>query len=300
VFRDESDHYRRDDAYFRVFDYYFSLRCAEPKVLQYIRRVLGEFEVEPDVRERRVPPTPNIPPCYTVLRSGTSEEGVDAYTLSWGTEPLLADVGLSAVLDRLFWHVNNEATRRAAGFLLVHAGAVVAPSGGALVLPAASGSGKTTLVAALVRSGYRYLSDEAAAIDPVLGLIHAFPKAMTLKRGSFDLFPDVECAPHVGAADQRHVLPQDLGGSTAPDPAPPRWVIGIQYAAGSTGRLTPLSAGATVALLGKHELNLRFYRSRALTVFERLARQADGFSFTYGSVAAAVDAIDELCRAREV
>src|ERR687894_479249 len=51
--------------------------------------------------------------------------------------------------------------------------AVVARGGRALVRPGPSLSGKTTLVAALVRSGAAYLSDEFAVLDPE-GRVHPY------------------------------------------------------------------------------------------------------------------------------
>src|SRR5687768_6515793 len=51
-----------------------------------------------------------------------------------------------------------------------------------MLLPAASGSGKTTLVTALLGAGFRFLSDDLAAVDPNTLQLLPFPKLPCLKR----------------------------------------------------------------------------------------------------------------------
>ena len=81
--------------------------------------------------------------------------------------------------------------RTCTDLLLVHAGAVVTPSGSGVLLPAASGSGKTSLVAGLVRAGWGYLSDEVGAIDPVTRRLCPYPKVLSIKPGMFEGFVDL-------------------------------------------------------------------------------------------------------------
>jgi hypothetical protein len=50
------------------------------------------------------------------------------------------------------------------GRALVHAGAVVAPGGGAWLLPASSFSGKSTTCATLIRGGWNYLGDDQVVL----------------------------------------------------------------------------------------------------------------------------------------
>jgi hypothetical protein len=61
----------------------------------------------------------------------------------------------------------------------VHAG-VVGWRGRAIVVPGRSRSGKTTLVAALVRAGASYLSDEYAVLDE-RGRVHPFAKPLSVR-----------------------------------------------------------------------------------------------------------------------
>lgn len=65
-------------------------------------------------------------------------------------------------------------------YLLFHA-AVLARQGQALLLAAPSGSGKSTLAAALAASGWTYLSDELAVVDPATLCVAPFALPIGLK-----------------------------------------------------------------------------------------------------------------------
>ena len=81
------------------------------------------------------------------------------------------------------WGCNWLIGRRLNDMLLLHAG-VVEKDGFALVLPALPGSGKSTLTAALSQTGWRLLSDEFGAYDPISGLFQAVLKPIALKNES--------------------------------------------------------------------------------------------------------------------
>lgn len=68
-------------------------------------------------------------------------------------------------------------------YLLLHA-AVVERGGEALVLTGVSGAGKSTLAALLSLRGWRLMGDEFALLDPATGLLHAFPRLVSLKNES--------------------------------------------------------------------------------------------------------------------
>jgi HprK-related kinase A len=75
-------------------------------------------------------------------------------------------------------------------YLLLHA-AVVERGGRALILTGESGAGKSTLAALLGERGWRLMGDEFALIDPATGLLHPFPRAVSLKNEAIGLFPDL-------------------------------------------------------------------------------------------------------------
>lgn len=74
--------------------------------------------------------------------------------------------------------------------VFLHAG-VVAWKGKAIVIPGSSFSGKTSLVAALIKKGALYYSDEYAVLDEN-GTVHPFPKMLSL-RGIIDEYKQVDC-----------------------------------------------------------------------------------------------------------
>ena len=69
--------------------------------------------------------------------------------------------------------------RKAPDTIFVHAG-VIAHNGTAMVMPSETFGGKTTLVAALVREGAVYYSDEFALIDRE-GLVHPYPRRLSVR-----------------------------------------------------------------------------------------------------------------------
>ena len=64
-------------------------------------------------------------------------------------------------------------------YLLLHA-SVVERDGQALVMTGLSGAGKSTLATLLSVRGWRLMGDEFALLDPATGLIHAFPRLVSL------------------------------------------------------------------------------------------------------------------------
>lgn len=82
------------------------------------------------------------------------------------------------------------AVRKRADSAALHAG-VVEVGGRGVVISGQKGAGKSTLVLTMANDGGRYLGDEVAFVRYDDAMIDAFPKAATLKEGSFSLFPEV-------------------------------------------------------------------------------------------------------------
>jgi hypothetical protein len=85
------------------------------------------------------------------------------------------DSVLEAMERHLHLHVAEHAPRR----VFVHAG-VIGWNNRAVVIPGRTLSGKSTLVAAFLRAGATYYSDEFAVVDS-LGRIHPYPQAISLR-----------------------------------------------------------------------------------------------------------------------
>jgi hypothetical protein len=89
---------------------------------------------------------------------------------------------LTEALDVLLMDMEEYVAEYARGWVFVHAG-VVGWHGTAILLPGASFAGKSTLVAALVRAGAAYYSDEFAILDPD-GWVHPYPRPIHLRTPS--------------------------------------------------------------------------------------------------------------------
>ena len=102
---------------------------------------------------------------YSLIVGGSDAPNLRRFHLLYANEARAARTleleDIFALLEYEFeMHVAEQASRR----VFVHAGAV-GWNGRAIVLPGQTRSGKTTLVAALVRAGATYYSDEYAVID---------------------------------------------------------------------------------------------------------------------------------------
>jgi hypothetical protein len=107
------------------------------------------------------------------------EEPDHSFTLAW--DGRRQSVGLNQEISVLLLETELRLyiARKSPVGIFVHAG-VVEYGGKAIVLPGLSFSGKTRLVAALVRAGATYYSDEFAVLDPE-GLVHPYPKPLSIR-----------------------------------------------------------------------------------------------------------------------
>lgn len=201
------------------------------------------------------------------------------------------------LIAHLLWHINAEAARRTDDVLLIHAGAVVSPGGRGVVLPAASGSGKTTLVAGLVRAGFGYLSDEAAALDPATGRVLPHPKALAFKRDPRELLGLTDVAAPL--VQQWHVLPSDLRDGAVAPASPVGHVVVVSYEPGAPTDLAPLSRAAAAVELGGNALNLPAFGARCLPLLAGVLRDAACWRLRSGDLAVAVTAVSRACAAAE-
>lgn len=135
--------------------------------------------------------------AHLLLRGGRLIRGAGYDTASSGARRSLARVG--AIL-RL----------RARGRYLVHASAVVDPSGGAWLLAGDSGSGKSTLAWVLVRQGWSLLGDDGVLIEDGDGgvIARAWRGPLRVSLGLSNRFPQLQAlAPRVAPRDERERVP---------------------------------------------------------------------------------------------
>jgi len=193
-------------------------------------------------------------------RCGGRPSGSDAFQLYGGAERIQESIDLGEVLETLQSHLHFDTALGARRKLFVHAG-VVAWRGQAIVIPGRSFSGKTSLVAALVRAGATYYSDEYAVLDR-RGWVHPYPKPLSIrsKEGNTAVQCPVEA----------------LGGQAATEPLPVGLVAVTAYVNGACWRPYALSPGQIVMALLDNTVLARYKPKIALSTLGSVAEQAKG------------------------
>jgi hypothetical protein len=226
----------------------------------------------PDVAERigdLLPP--DSKPCAIESADesfGLVSDGDGAYVFTRGDSPVAKNIdlefGLMMIETQIRIYLGQEAPNR----IFVHAG-VVAAGNRAIVLPGRSFAGKTTLVAAFVRAGATYFSDEFAVLDEH-GLVHPYLTRLSIREGAEALRAPGPAGPRPGSSEVRtHVHVSQLGGVSGDTALPVGAIVVTNYRPGAAWEPRELSPGRaalallynTVAALTRHE--------EALTVLSR-------------------------------
>lgn len=177
-----------------------------------------------------------IPSSDEVRRFGIIEEENGTHSVYNQTTQVNTGSPLDLALVMLENQMRSWIAMTAPGLTFVHAG-VVAQDGKAIVLPGDSFAGKTTLVAALVRRGATYFSDEFAVLDQE-GRVHAYPKLLSIRSED-------------GLTEEDHTV-ESLGGIAGDEAFPIGLTVVTYYVPGaewSPRQLTPGEGALT--LLGK-------------------------------------------------
>lgn len=114
-------------------------------------------------------------------RSLPSRKANPAFRLHRSGKQLFTGTDQQQLLERLHAAITLDVAERSRDLTFIHAG-VVAWQGAAIVIPGRSFSGKTTLVAAFLRAGATYYSDEFALVDK-LGMVHSYPRSLQVREG---------------------------------------------------------------------------------------------------------------------
>lgn len=194
-----------------------------------------------------------------ILGGAGSRPGVRRFNLLYGNaDRLVRTLNLDEVFDvfesSLHFQIAETARRR----LFVHAG-VVGWRGRAILMPGRSHSGKSTLVAALVRSGATYYSDEYAVLDAA-GRVHPYPKPLSLRDRA--------------AGKATRYPAEALGGTVGNRPLPVGLVVVSQYKPDAAWRPRRLSAGRGVLALLANTVSARRQPASALAMLQRVATHA--------------------------
>lgn len=199
--------------------------------------------------------SPLVHRLYSLVVGGPGPRaGTRRYNLLYENAALLArTMDLDAVLDTLQGNLHRYVAEFARGRIFVHAG-VVGWHGQAIVLPGRSFAGKSTLVAALVKAGATYYSDEYAVFD-LRGRAHPFRRPLSL-RGAPDERPRTYSAAELGAPRTGKPLPVGLVALT-------------KYRSSARWRPRPLSPGRAVLALLSNTVPARRRPEVALQTLQR-------------------------------
>ncbi|MFZ0386090.1 MAG: hypothetical protein WAL22_10525, partial [Solirubrobacteraceae bacterium] len=164
-------------ARYRAFGVAFSLTCDDPKFRAAVVAVLP----------------PGTTPATGAAPAGedrggrftVSAKAGDHYDVVLDGVALVSAASREVALGLLDAQVRLFVAARSPDLVFVHAG-VVAWHDRAIAIPGQSFSGKTTLVAALVRGGAAYVSDEYAPLD-ANGRVHPFLRRLTIRDGGDEL-----------------------------------------------------------------------------------------------------------------
>jgi hypothetical protein len=216
---------------------------------------------------------------YSVFVGGESRRaGMRRLHLSYANTLRIArtadlEAALEAFESDLRLYVAERARRR----VFVHAG-VVAWRGRAIVIPGRSFSGKSSLVAALVRAGATYYSDEYAVFD-ARGRVHPFPAPLSLRGGE-------------GGRPTRHP-PESFGGPPGTRPLPVGLVALSEYRHGARWRPRRLTPGQAVLALLANTVPARERPASALAALGRAVVGAPVLKGTRGEASEVADVLLE-------
>jgi hypothetical protein len=172
-----------------------------------------------------------------------------------------------------------EITRHAvmnSPLLCIHAGVVAAPDG-VIAIPGTSGHGKTTLVAALVREGFGYLSDEVLALDRDTAMVSAFPRPLALDAQAWAVLDlDASQTPE----SERLVDPRALGGLGRTPLSVTDIVVSTRRPGSST--ITPAEPGVAMTALLGNAFNHYVDGSSSFAIAAKVARTVRAWRASYG------------------
>ncbi len=197
----------------------------------------------------------------------------------------------------VLWHINQLVSETSTRWM-VHASAIV-PRGArareAIVFPARRNAGKSTLVTGLVLEGHEYVTDEAVAIDATTDRVVPYPKAITLERGSWPLFPALDLQAH-GAdpfAHDRWYCDIEAGGAgrAVRDRVAIGAVVFPSYEPGHPTELEPVAPIEAAVALAENSFNLGLVGASAIPSLARLAERAPCFRLRSGDLETAIAAL---------
>lgn len=232
-----------------ALDVPLQVEVDDAELAHLLGHLLGDLASTGRVSARRV----------TVSGQGPFVVSSDLGQVTCSTRPETVSAALAAVNLTAVAHTPA---------LALHAG-VVARAGRALVLPGPSGHGKSTLVAALLRAGWDYVSDESLCLRWDDGALVAYPRPLGLSAWAADhLAVTGTCGD-----DERFVTAGELGARAEPTPLEVSDVVLTQRGDG-TPHLEPAHRSAALEALLRRGFTHHVDAGRALQVLSAMLQGA--------------------------
>jgi len=185
--------------------------------------------------------------------------------------------------------------------LLLHASAVER-DGRAVLMTGVSGAGKSTLATLLAARGWRFMGDEFALLDPATGLLHAFPRLISLKNAAIPAaeaaWPDARMGPLMAATpkgDIRHMVPDARAIAAMDRPATPALLLFPRY--GDAAAVRPVPPAEAFVRMTQASTNYVALGEPGFTAMTRLIAQIPAVAIDYPDGASGVAQVEGLCAA---
>ena len=185
-------------------------------------------------------------------------------------------------------------------YLLLHASAVER-DGRVLLMTGHSGAGKSTLSALLGERGWRFMGDEFALLDPATGLIHAFPRLVSLKNSAIAMMEGVAAADRFGPllkdtpkGDIRHLRPPADAVARMGEPAPPALILFPRFGFDAAER--PVGGSEVFVRLTQASTNYVALGEPGFQALSTLVRDTPARAIDYPDTDAAIALVESLWR----
>jgi len=237
-------------ASLEAFGVRFGIEANRPEILTR----LGDF-LPPIRTAARLRPSDRM---YTLITSSGDASSGDIHRLYVDSQLQLATPDPLDLFDHVEGDLQIHLGEMTRQFVFIHAG-VVAWKGTAIVIPGTSFCGKSTLVAALLRAGALYYSDEFAVLDEN-GAIHPYPRRLSLRENGHQ------------RGVRRSV--ESLGGRCGTEPIRPGLILLSRYQPGAVWAPRRVAPTEAMFELVGNSLSIRHQPGTVLEVLGRLVNEA--------------------------